>query len=135
MNIFIDTGPLRALVMPRDQWRTKTLSLFHKLSPENNRIITTDYILDEVFTGLLGVQGGYMRIKEFDSVLKQKVLSVEWITQARFLETKRLFLKIAKDKQWSFTDCTSFVVMKELKIKTVFTFDQHFEQMGFDLLA
>ena len=135
MNIFIDTGPLRALVMPRDQWRTKTLSLFHKLSSENNRIITTDYILDEVFTGLLGVKGGYMRIKEFDSVLKQKVLSVEWITQARFLETKRLFLKIAKDKQWSFTDCTSFVVMKELKIKTVFTFDQHFEQMGFDLLA
>lgn len=135
MNIFIDTGPLRALVIPRDQWRTKTLSLFHKLSSENNRIITTDYILDEVFTGLLGVKGGYMRIKEFDSVLKQKVLSVEWITQARFLETKRLFLKIAKDKQWSFTDCTSFIVMKELKIKTVFTFDQHFEQMGFDLLA
>lgn len=34
-----------------------------------------------------------------------------------------------------FTDCTSYVVMKELGIKLVFTFDEHFRQMGFKLLG
>jgi len=35
------------------------------------------------------------------------------------------------DKQWSFTDCTSYVVMRQLGIEEAFAFDRHFEQMGF----
>ncbi|WP_448572870.1 hypothetical protein [Trichothermofontia sp.] len=31
----------------------------------------------------------------------------------------------------SFTDCTSYVVMKQHRITEVFTFDHHFSQMGF----
>ncbi|MBI5054401.1 MAG: type II toxin-antitoxin system VapC family toxin, partial [Chloroflexi bacterium] len=37
------------------------------------------------------------------------------------------------DKQYSFTDCTSFVVMQKRKLRDAFTFDHHFEQMGFRL--
>ena len=35
------------------------------------------------------------------------------------------------DKTWSFTDCTSFAVMKNMGLTEVFAFDHHFEQMGF----
>lgn len=35
------------------------------------------------------------------------------------------------DKQWSLTDCMSFVIMKELKIDAALTTDRHFEQAGF----
>lgn len=34
------------------------------------------------------------------------------------------------DKQWSFTDCTSRVVMERLGIQKVFAFDDHFRQFG-----
>jgi predicted nucleic acid-binding protein len=34
------------------------------------------------------------------------------------------------DKEWSFTDCTSKVVMEDLGIDTAFTFDHHFRQFG-----
>lgn len=34
------------------------------------------------------------------------------------------------DKDFSFTDCTSFAVMKSLKLKRAFAFDRHFEQFG-----
>ena len=34
------------------------------------------------------------------------------------------------DKEWSFTDCTSKVVMDRLGITTAFTFDHHFRQFG-----
>jgi len=35
------------------------------------------------------------------------------------------------DKDFSFTDCTSFVVMQKFGIPQAFTFDKHFRQMGF----
>lgn len=34
------------------------------------------------------------------------------------------------DKEWSFTDCTSKVVMERLGITAAFAFDQHFRQFG-----
>lgn len=41
-----------------------------------------------------------------------------------------IFAQFNQDKQWSFTDCVSYAVMKELVITEVFTFDHHFSQMG-----
>ena len=35
-----------------------------------------------------------------------------------------------RDKDWSFTDCTSKVVMESLDITTAFSFDQHFRQFS-----
>jgi uncharacterized protein len=34
------------------------------------------------------------------------------------------------DKNWSFTDCTSRVVMEQLGIKVAFAYDHHFHQFG-----
>ena len=34
---------------------------------------------------------------------------------------------------FSFTDCTSFVVMRELRLREALTTDHHFAQMGFTL--
>jgi len=132
----VDTGPLRALVVPKDQERKRTLEIIESLGKQKAQMFTSDYILDEVFTGLLNdIRGGHLRIKEFNRlILRQKLLQIEWIDRQRWLKTKRLFLKVSKDKTWSFTDCTSYVVMRELKIKKAFSFDEHFKQMGFDLL-
>jgi predicted nucleic acid-binding protein len=36
---------------------------------------------------------------------------------------------------YSCTDCTSFGVMRELRLKQALTSDRHFRQMGFQALA
>lgn len=38
------------------------------------------------------------------------------------------------DKDWSLTDCISFVVMKQHGLTEALTADRHFEQAGFKAL-
>jgi predicted nucleic acid-binding protein len=35
-----------------------------------------------------------------------------------------------QDKEWSFTDCTSRVLIQRLGIQRAFAFDDHFRQFG-----
>lgn len=136
MTVFVDAGPLRALVVPRDQHRQRAIRIADQLFQEHALLVTTDYVIDEVFTGLLGDRkAGFHRIREFDeNILQKNMLQIEWMTPKRFLESKIFFLKASKDKQWSFTDCTSYVVVKGLRIKTAFSFDEHFREMGIKVL-
>jgi len=39
-----------------------------------------------------------------------------------------------KDKTFSFTDCTSFVILRELGLKKVLTCDDHFRSAGFEIV-
>ena len=39
--------------------------------------------------------------------------------------------RVRQDKNWSVTDCTSFVVMREHNLTEALTADRHFEQAGF----
>ena len=48
----------------------------------------------------------------------------------RFHGAADLFRRHA-NKAWSFTDCVSFVVMRELRIRDAFTTDHHFKQAGY----
>jgi len=35
------------------------------------------------------------------------------------------------DKEWSWTDCISFLVMEERRLRQALTTDEHFEQAGY----
>jgi predicted nucleic acid-binding protein len=48
-------------------------------------------------------------------------------------ETAWEMFQAYRDKEWSFTDCTSFVLMQQHHLWQVFAFDHHFEQAGFQL--
>ncbi|WP_233258721.1 PIN domain-containing protein [[Phormidium] sp. ETS-05] len=61
-------------------------------------------------------------------------MKIIWIDEEIAAKAWAIFEKFNPDKQWSFTDCTSYVVMQEQGITDVFTFDRHFSQMGFSRL-
>ncbi len=90
--------------------------------------------MDETFTLLL-MDTGYNCVLSFKRNIEQMqrsgFLQVVPIVQSLFDEAWGVFERFNKDKRWSFTDCTSFAVMKQMNIREVFAFDHHFEQMGF----
>jgi predicted nucleic acid-binding protein len=64
-----------------------------------------------------------------EDVRASRVLRVEHVTPEIVEAAWRIFKAFA-DKEFSFTDCTSFALMEHLRVSTVFTFDEHFRQYG-----
>jgi len=57
------------------------------------------------------------------------LINIEYLTPQDIRDAWHVFERYL-DKDWSFTDCTSKVVMERLGITTAFAFDQHFRQFG-----
>ena len=96
-------------------------------------LVTTDYVTDETLT-LVRMRLGLAAAEAWwEQVDRSSRVRWEWIGMTRVERARQLFFR-HRDKDYSFTDCTSFVVMQELKLKRALSTDGHFRQMGFQLL-
>jgi len=135
-QIFVDTSAWDALADKADKDHLSALRFRDKIAGEC-KLVTSNYILDELYTLLLmnvGYQPTIDYKEKLDILIAEHVLDVIWIDHELAKRGWDVFEQYNVDKQWSFTDCMSYVVMKESGITEVFAFDHHFEQMGFILL-
>jgi hypothetical protein len=100
------------------------------LTAPRARLVTTDYIIDELLTLL--VARGYRPVaKELGELLwSEAVCQIVWVRRADIHSAWQVFTTF-DDKTWSFTDCVSYAVMKRLQITEAFALDEHFKQFGF----
>jgi uncharacterized protein len=94
---------------------------------------TTDYILDEALT--LFKAGGLAHItyRLWQVVDGSEALAFRHVGPERFTKARTYFERRA-DHAYSFTDCTSFILMKEFGATDALTTDRHFEEAGFKAL-
>ncbi len=129
-DTFVDTSGFYALLVKRDDKHQRGRNIMQRGAEQRRGFVTTDYVLDE--TGTLLKSRGHAHLTKdfFNSVLNSKACRIEWTDAERFSKTTAFFLK-HPDHDWSFTDCLSFVVMKEHNIQEALTKDKHFEEAGF----
>ncbi len=124
--IFVDTSAWFAAYVPNDAHYPAADALLHSTV---ERLITTDYVLDELLT-LLKARGEFQRALVLgEQILHGSAARLEWVQPTDVLQAWQVFLT-HKDKAWSFTDCVSRVVMERLGITRAFAFDDHFRQFG-----
>lgn len=76
------------------------------------------------------MRGQFQRALEIGpALLSGDVCHLEWITQDDVRVAWQVFSTF-HDKEWSFTDCLSRVVIERLGIVTAVAFDEHFLQFG-----
>jgi predicted nucleic acid-binding protein len=124
--IFVDTGAWFASLIPSDPDYAAAIAW---LAGNDEPLLTTDYIIDETLT-LLRARGQRQRAREAGvSFFAGELAEVHYVTPAEVVAAWEVFRDYA-DKDWSFTDCTSKVVIESLGITAAFSFDQHFRQFG-----
>lgn len=134
-KIFADTGYWIALFYTRDEWHTLAQSLETSVLSNQGIIYTTDFVLTEFLNFFT----------KFNPKVRQKVstfvLQIEQHPNIKLLYSNPdLFNRAAKlycdrmGKQWSLTDCHSFLIMEDLKMREALAHDRHFEQAGFQIL-
>jgi len=132
-QIFVDTNGWIALNSKRDQFRNTALDVNKQLLRNGCYYVTTNFVLDETYTGLLTRVGQFAAVDFGERIHSSKVVQVIHVTEQIEEQAWKLF-KQYSDKNFSFTDCTSFVIMRHLDLVKAFTNDHHFEQMGFIIL-
>ncbi len=124
--VFVDTGIWYATVVPEApehgmvaQW----------LSRNTEKLITTDYVLDETLTLL--VFRGYPERARFlgPRMLAEKIAALHHVTEDEIRAAMQVFTNYT-DKCWSFTDCVSKVIMEQQNITKALSLDDHFRQFG-----
>ncbi len=125
-TIFVDTGAFFAATTP---WDAKHAAAIGWLGLNTRPLMTTDYVVDETLT-LLKARGEWSRAIKLGAELfgGAKAL-LHYLTVPEIQAAWQVFQQF-RDKEWSFTDCTSKVVMEKLGITTAFSFDHHFRQFG-----
>ena len=129
-DVFMDSAGFLALWDAGDEHHAAAARLQQELSGKRHRFVTSEYVVDETTTLLL-IRHSHAAAADFlDTIERSEALRLEWIGPERFHTAAGLFRRHA-DKEWSFTDCVSFTLMRELRIRDAFTTDHHFRQAGF----
>ena len=91
---------------------------------------STDFVMDETLT-LLRMRLGLDAAERWrEQIESSRRIIWEKIDEARADRARHWFFRW-RDKEFSFTDCTSFVVMRERRLREALTTDRHFVQAGF----
>ncbi len=128
--LFADSGYYVALLLQADQAHDRAVEMTQRLQ---NPIVTTAWILTEVANTFSAprFRGAFLSLLDDLEVNSSvRVIPPEPGAFAQGIELYRNRL----DKDWSLTDCISFVVMKREGITEALTGDRHFEQAGYKAL-
>lgn len=113
--IFVDSSASYARYTPRDRFHQVAIEFFQA---------------DETLT-LFKARGNYERALVIGQpLLSGRLADVIWVQPDDVHAAWSIYQRY-RDKEWSFTDCVSYVIMQRLQICEAIAFDEHFRQFGF----
>lgn len=124
--IFVDTGAWYAASVPDDDNHSAARRW---LDGNTDPLLTTDYIIDETLT-LLKIRGyPTLALDLGEALFAGELADIVLVSEEDLHQAWHVFRQF-RDKEWSFTDCTSKIIIERLRITHAFAFDQHFRQFG-----
>ena len=131
MRVFADTHYFIALLSARDAAHASAVRW--QFDEHVREMVTTSWVLVELADSM--------------NLPREREIAAEFIVQLRASPDTRItplseelmwrgfeLYRSRRDKEWSLTDCISFLVMGDEGLTEALTGDRHFEQAGFTAL-
>ena len=131
--LFVDTAGWVAMADGAEPLGASTRAARDGWLADGGRLLTTDYIVAETLTVLRARLGLAAAEAWWTQIAASQRLRWEMVDPSRADKARAIFFRF-RDKAFSFVDCTSFVVMREVRVAEALTLDDHFRQMGFRVL-
>ncbi len=125
MAVFVDTGAWFASCVSSDPDHAAAAAF---LVRNTEPLILSDFIYGELLT-LFQARKKMQQASLWLKQVERKQCEVLRATDRDLQDATKVLLQYA-DKEWSFTDCLSRVMMERLNISRAFAFDEHFRQFG-----
>jgi predicted nucleic acid-binding protein len=126
--IFVDTSFWVALRNRRDRHHAETEALLRGIGGE--QLVTSNHVRSEAWTWLRREVGYQSSVGFLDELARSERVEVVHVDPE--LERRALtWLRKRPDREYSFVDATSFVLMRSMRIRDALAFDGDFTAAGF----
>ena len=131
MSILVDTSAFLAILNKEDPNNASATELLASFVEDGEELFCTNYIL-VVSYALIQRRLGMDAIRDFQKEILPSI-KIVWLGLE---EHKHIVARLISDnrRNLSFVDWSSFETLERLGIKSVFTFDRHFREQGFDVI-
>lgn len=129
-EVFADTSYFVALLNPADR--------FHSVARAQTQavvtsLVTTEWVLVELANYFRRADNRRLFVALYEDLTNDERVRIVPATTELFERGIQRYRERA-DKDWSLTDCISFLVMEQRQLADAMTLDHHFEQAGFTVL-
>lgn len=132
-KVFIDTSYILALSFRTDQYHKEANSISIELEMKNTELFITYAVILEIINTLSRRKYRYIAIELMNYFEKDFNIKIIPFSEDLYKRSRKLYTE-RPDKEWSLTDCISFVVMEDYGLHQALTADKHFQQAGFQAL-
>ncbi|MFN0206924.1 MAG: type II toxin-antitoxin system VapC family toxin [Planctomycetota bacterium] len=130
IRVFVDSSAWFAFINKKDAEHASVRSAMKNFE---GRMVTSNFIFDELLT-LCNYRLGHKTATAVGNfLLTSNSIDLVRMTPDDEKAAWEIFKK-RHDKNYSFTDCTSFALMQRLKIESCIALDDDFAQEGFKVL-
>ncbi len=124
-NPFLDTTVFIAASFPKEKHHKEGKEIINAVEEGIlGKPVITDYILDEIVTFVRKKKGTNASIEILDTILSSPKLTLIKVENKHFEAGIQIFKTY---ERLSFTDAISVAVMRDLNIKTIYSFDSGFD--------
>lgn len=129
--LFLDTSGVASFLIASEPRHVEARRLAAAAALRGRRSLhLSSLVLQETATLLKARRKPNLVPRLFALVEHSKAFAFHFVDAETYYEA-RDFMLLHEDKEWSFVDCSSFVLMRRLKLTDALTTDHHFSQAGF----
>ena len=132
-RVFLDSSYVIALASRGDQHHAKAVELSRHVASHGVGLLTTRAVCLEIANALARVRLRPLAVQFLDGLEASPTAEIVPASEDHYRQAFDLY-RNRRDKEWSLTDCLSFIAMEQHGLTEALTSDEHFEQAGFKAL-